>query len=484
MCRVIFLCFLLLIMVNSGFTQEMKKSDLSGSWYSDDPRLLRQQINDYLDNADVLPIQDDVVSVICPHAGVSASGDTAAYAFKALKGKKIDTVVVVGFSHRLDYDGIAVFARKGFETPLGALYSDELLVKKLVAKNKKFIIHPEAFNQENSVELILPFIQVALGNPKVLLLAIGKQSANNCQIVSEGLYSVLDKKENVLIVASTDLSHYLPLFEAIDVDRQTAQMMKAMDYQLLLDSCMDRNLMCGPGAVASVMMLSKKLGANKIDILKMSTSARTGIINEKVVGYLSAVFVKERVTAKEATSDELLSANQKQQLLKLVRDTITLYLKKGETLTRKPDDLKLSEVLGVFVTLRNNGRLRGCIGNIVGQLPLYEGVQEMAIAAATADTRFLPLEKDELDKIHIEISVLSQLQKVNDFSEIILGKHGVLVKKGYHSGVYLPQVADETGWSKEEFLNSLCAHKAGISEDSWKDGSCQAYTFTALVFGE
>jgi len=484
MCRVAFLSLLLLLISNNGVTQEMKKSDLSGSWYSGDSQLLRQQINGYLDNADVVPFREEVISIICPHAGISVSGETAAYAFKALQGKKIDTVVVVGFSHKLDYNGVAVFNGKGFETPLGVLYSDEFLVKELIAKNEKFIIYPDAFNQENSVELILPFIQVAFDNPKILLLAIGRQSLSNCQVVSEGLYSVLNKKENVLVVASTDLSHYLPLYKAIEVDRQTAQILKTMDCQLLLESCSGRNLMCGSGAVASVMMLSKKLGANKINILKMSTSARTGIIDEKVVGYLSAAFTKDDLPGQELVSDELLSVSQKRQLLILARDAIKFYLEEGENLNEKTEEPQLNAVMGVFVTLRNKGRLRGCIGNIVGRLPLYEGVKEMAVAAAVSDTRFLPLKEEELRDIDIEISVLSPLKKVHDPSEIILGKHGVLVKKGYRSGVYLPQVAEETGWSKEEFLSSLCAQKAGIPKDAWKSNDCQMYIFTAEVFGE
>jgi len=140
--------------------------------------------------------------------------------------------------------------------------------------------------------------------------------------------------------------------------------------------------------------------------------------------------------------------------------------------------------MGVFVTLRKNNQLRGCIGNIIGTNPLYLGVKNMAIAAATQDYRFTTVTKEELEDIQIEISVLSPLKQITNIEEIILGKHGVLVKDGYRSGVYLPQVATETGWNKEEFMNSLCGQKAGMELDAWKSGKCEIYIFSAEVFEE
>jgi len=134
--------------------------------------------------------------------------------------------------------------------------------------------------------------------------------------------------------------------------------------------------------------------------------------------------------------------------------------------------------------LRRNQQLRGCIGNIVGTKPLYSGVRDMAIAAATQDRRFNSVTKDELGDIHIEISVLSPLVQITNTDEIVLGKHGVLVRDAYRSGVYLPQVATETGWSKEEFMNSLCSQKAGMKPNAWKSGECDIYIFSAEVFEE
>jgi len=180
----------------------------------------------------------------------------------------------------------------------------------------------------------------------------------------------------------------------------------------------------------------------------------------------------------------ILNDRQKKELLKLARDTISLYLKERKVLDSTSKDPDLNKVGGVFVTLHKDSSLRGCIGNIVGTMSLYLGVKEMAIASATQDPRFSPLSLDELGQIIIEISVLSPLEEVKTADDIVLGVDGVLVKQGVNSGVYLPQVATETGWNKNEFMDSLCASKAGIDPRAWRTGDCQIYTFKAQVFGE
>ena len=187
---------------------------------------------------------------------------------------------------------------------------------------------------------------------------------------------------------------------------------------------------------------------------------------------------------KENLSESFLTVWQKQCLLKLARDTISLYAKDGKIFEHRIEDEALNQVMGVFVTLNKGDKLRGCIGNIIGIKPLCQGVRDMAIACATKDPRFDPLAASELDRVRIEISVLSPPEKISDPAEIVLGKHGVLVRGTFGSGVYLPQVATETGWSKDEFMSSLCAHKAGIAPDAWRRGECDIYIFTAEVFGE
>jgi len=180
----------------------------------------------------------------------------------------------------------------------------------------------------------------------------------------------------------------------------------------------------------------------------------------------------------------MLNTQQKKKLLEIARMAIQSYLQTRKKIQVSESDKILNQKTGAFVTLNKNKKLRGCIGNLIGTELLYLTVRDMAIEAAVDDPRFPAVNEAELKEIEIEISVLSPLEKVPSAERIELGKHGVLVRKGGHSGVFLPQVAIETGWSKEEFLSYLCAHKAGLSKDAWKDKDTEIYIFTAEVFSE
>jgi len=180
----------------------------------------------------------------------------------------------------------------------------------------------------------------------------------------------------------------------------------------------------------------------------------------------------------------MLNETQQERLLNIARQTMETYIRERKIPEFSEDDPQLSEPCGAFVTLHKEGNLRGCIGNIISQRPLYELIRDMAIASSTQDPRFPPVEVSEFSHIEIEISVLSQPQRVKDVAEIELGKHGVIVKRDFQEGVFLPQVATETGWSKEEFLSNLCAHKAGLSPEAWKEEATEIYIFSAQVFKE
>jgi len=178
-----------------------------------------------------------------------------------------------------------------------------------------------------------------------------------------------------------------------------------------------------------------------------------------------------------------LTDGEKGLLLKLARDTIDRYLADGSRIDLPKAEGLLAEKCGAFVTLHKRGHLRGCIGSMVGTMPLVETVREMAIAASTEDPRFHNVTPEEMEQIDIEISVLSPMQKVKDPSEIEVGQHGILMRQGMYQGVLLPQVATEWGWGREEFLEHTC-EKAGLPIDAWKDPKTSIEIFQAEVFGE
>jgi len=180
-----------------------------------------------------------------------------------------------------------------------------------------------------------------------------------------------------------------------------------------------------------------------------------------------------------------MNDTQKQTLLKVARDTVEAVITGGATAKPESDDPELNAPCGCFVTLKNHGRLRGCIGRFISDIPLIELVVEMAKASATGDPRFFadPITAGELEQLDIEISVLSPLERTSDPLSLRLGVDGIYIKKGRASGCFLPQVATETRWIREEFLSYCCSHKAGLAADAWKEAETEVYLFTAEVFG-
>ena len=180
-----------------------------------------------------------------------------------------------------------------------------------------------------------------------------------------------------------------------------------------------------------------------------------------------------------------MNDTNKHALLKVARDTVEAVINRRPNEKPQSDDTELNAPCGCFVTLKNRGRLRGCIGQFTSESPLIELVSEMAKASATGDPRFLadPIMPGELEQLDVEISVLSPLKRTNDPLSLRLGVDGIYIKRGRVSGCFLPQVATETGWSKEEFLSYCCFHKAGLAPDAWKDPDTEVYFFTADVFG-
>lgn len=177
-----------------------------------------------------------------------------------------------------------------------------------------------------------------------------------------------------------------------------------------------------------------------------------------------------------------LSADEKNLLVEIAREAIITYVKESQIPDRKTDSDLLQLKRGCFVTIKTEGRLRGCIGNFLSEQPLYKLVQEMAVSAATRDPRFYPMKTDDVENFNLEISVLSPLKKIESVEEIEVGAHGLYIEKNSYRGVLLPQVAVEHGWSRETFLDQTCA-KAGLAKGGWKDGA-EIYIFSAQVFGE
>ena len=465
---------------SQAYPEDIRKAVVAGSFYPAESVVLAQQVDRYLEEAGPQEIGGEIVAIISPHAGYIYSGPVAAYGYKAISGRRYDTVVIIGQSHSLIFDGAAALEKDQYETPLGRVPIDRDFTKKLLRAEKVTMVSkPGAFDEDYTIETQVPFLQRSLKDFKIVPLVIGRADYNTCKGLARGLIKVIKESgKRVLIVASTDLSHYYKYPDAVVKDQATMSEMMNYDPKRFAIKVGERECeLCSPAPVIVAMLAGTELGADNIRALKYANSGDTAGDKSRVVGYGSIVIYK-------AEENRMLTSAQKKELLGIARKTIESYVKDGKVPEFRVDDEGLKKNEGAFVTVRKAGELRGCIGNIIGQQPLYLTVRDMAVESSSADPRFVPVSPDELKEIKIEISVLSEPKRVEDADGIKLGVHGVIVKSGYRSGVFLPQVADETGWTKEEFLSNLCEGKAGLPADAWKDKKTELYVFTAQVFSE
>ncbi|MHB1346695.1 MAG: AmmeMemoRadiSam system protein B [Candidatus Humimicrobiaceae bacterium] len=504
--------------------EKIRDSIVAGSFYPYDPYVLKMQLEDYLNNAKSLDIKN-IKALICPHAGYIYSGQVAAYSFKQIADKKFDSIVIISPSHSESFDFISIFDGDAYSTPLGKVNIDKKRSSMLVENNSKIQFSDKGHNNEHSIEVQLPFLQYMFGEFEFIPAVIGHQSKQNIHALGKAIGEVF-REENILLIASTDLSHYHPYNDAIILDKQVENLVGKFDIDNLEAEFLKNNIeMCGGGPVAAAMIAAKDLGANKALILKYMNSGDISGERKAVVGYLAAaLFADEKSNSKskepeikkedksenndtkknnnsktiknmknnnnfdnkeevEDTTSISLNKKEKLILLEIARESI-----KSAILGIKPNisninDVILNEKCGAFVTITIDDKLRGCIGNIRATNPLWETVKTMAREAALNDPRFYPLTASDIKNIKIEISVLSPFKLINDLNEIKVGRHGLFIKKGFNQGLLLPQVATDYNWDRTQFLKETC-RKAGLPENAWQDKNCEIYIFSATVFNE
>ncbi len=453
--------------------QGLRKAVWAGAFYDKDGDILSAQIADFLKNVkDLPPLAGEPQALICPHAGYTYSGQTAAYAYSLVQGKSYETVVIIGPSHRHGFDGCSIYSKGGFETPLGVAEVDSDLAERIAAKTGFFYISA-AHKEEHSIEVQVPFIQKVLPGAKIVPIVMGYPTRKTISSLAEGLAEAVEAKKT-LIIASTDLSHYLSKEEARATDSQTISLIQKVETATLINKLSrGENFMCGGGPVVSTLLAMKKRGQPRVDLLHYSDSSRFG---GPIVGYLAAAVIPKGSPPQELS----LSPEEKKELLRLARQAVQEFVEEDKILEYKTDNPNMLAERGAFVTLKKEGRLRGCIGFIEPVLPLYETVISAAIYAATQDTRFKPVREEELRDLEVEISVLTPLQKIEDPRSIQVGKHGLVIAMGSKKGLLLPQVAAENRWRAETFLRQTCL-KAGLPADAWKKGA-EIFVFEAIVF--
>jgi AmmeMemoRadiSam system protein B/AmmeMemoRadiSam system protein A len=462
----------------------VRKPAVAGAFYPDDAEALANMVDTFLEA--VRGVDGEPIGLVVPHAGYVYSGWVAAYAFRQLEGVDYDTIVIIGPNHYLPgFEDISVYAHGAYETPLGLVPVDEEVAGALIDAHERITFHPEAHAQEHSIEVQLPFLQRLYQDLRIVPIVIGQPTEKNVDILSQALVQVLPGRR-ALLIASSDMSHYPAYEDAVRVDTATLAAMETGNPQLVIDTVREHlaegvtNLgtcLCGEGPVLAVLKAAPQLGADQVTILQYANSADSPFVSgdrSRVVGYGTAMLWRYEPPD--------LGTEERERLLSIARESIAQYVTDGTFPEARVDEPDLLKKSGAFVTLELDGELRGCIGHIQAQDPLYSTVQQAAVSAATQDPRFSPLSEGELGRVTIEISVLSPLKRITDIEEIEVGTHGLLISAQGRQGLLLPQVATEEGWNRDEFLQAIC-RKAGLPQDAWRDGAA-LYTFTAIVFGE
>lgn len=445
----------------------VREPAVAGAFYPAEPEALRAAVKGYTERAENRPFDGELLALISPHAGYMFSAQVAAYGYKHLKG--IHTVILIGPSHRGSLRGASVYAKGSFRTPLGAVKIDEGLAESLLDEKAGVTFNPQAHEKEHSLEVQLPFLQERLKDFKIVPIVIGVPPAETMEHLAVRLAEVLSKRKDVMLVASTDFSHYHDYETAVKMDER---MISAIERLSLRE--VERLLyggegeLCGAYPALLVMDAARRVGATASVLFKYANSGDVTGEKSKVVGYASIGIYRSP-----------LQGDEKSELLRIARDAVTEYVKHKKVSEARAESPRLRADGAVFVTINRHGQLRGCIGHSLPVMPLYKAVSRNAVAACSSDPRFPPMTEQEMSDMEIEISVLSPLLPVMDVSEIEVGKHGLYILKDQRAGILLPQVPTNFGWDRETFLREL-SRKAGLPPDAWKSGAT-LYKFTADI---
>jgi AmmeMemoRadiSam system protein B/AmmeMemoRadiSam system protein A len=493
-------CFVLLsiLIVMETFSQSGstdRQPVAAGRFYSANREILMHDIAQLFETCVKTTPFLKVRAIISPHAGYIYSGKIAASAFSTIDtNTSYKNIFLIGSSHVMAFEGAAVYNSGDFLTPLGKATVNKEIANILKA-DRLFNYPVNAHLQEHSLEVQMPLIQYYFkDNPPVIPIIIGTNNTGNIKKIAEILKPWFIP-ENLFIISS-DFSHYPSYKTANEVDNATATAIVSGDPKKFLNVLkMNANVddpglstsMCGwtSGLLLLYLAEGSDLEFKKIDYCN-SGDSRFGNKDE-VVGYNAiALFEKDPANriSKNLADEIIFTDREKEQLISLARDNIRslLYDKKRISVTKEalPDIFKTP--LGAFVTLKIEGSLRGCIGRFISSEPLYQIVIESSENSAFDDPRFSPLTKEELPKTDIEITVLGPMKKISSIKEIVLGRHGIYIKKDIRSGTMLPQVATENHWSLEEFLGYTSRDKAGIGWEGWKDSDI--YIYEGIVLEE
>jgi hypothetical protein len=508
----------------SSPASEVRPSVLAGSWYPEARVAVQAEVHRMLRASREAPrLSGPPLALVVPHAGWRFSGLAAAAAYRQLEPGIFSRVVVVGTAHHETFSGFSVPSHSvsAYRTPLGDV---PLCAERLATLRDGQLVRTRAgaHAREHSIEIQLPFLQETLESFCLVPILAGRTDAGQQRELAERLAAQDDGK--TVYVFSSDFTHYGPRYgftpfgpsapaarTRIDgLDERAVELLERIDgdgFRAWLERT--HATVCGRHALGVLTELLPRL-AGPVSATRLAhyTSLDVpGFTDDSSVTYVALAFSRSSTPAggtplkappqaptcapEEAAIDDELGRLLAREARAAIRTHLTGAPDLHAVLRALPEDRsELDRLQGVFVTLHRtdpeeiarHGRLRGCIGQIFPKYPLHEAVVVAAVGAAVNDRRFPPVQPEELKRLELEVTVLAPPRPIEHWREIELGKHGIVLERGRHEAVFLPQVAPEQGWTLEQTLAHL-ARKAGLDGDAWRSG-CRFEVFTGQVFRE
>lgn len=464
-------------------TGTIRPATQANRFYTGDAKELEYEVDSLLMRHNSSQVYDNLAALIVPHAGYYFSGNVAASAYMTINTKKrYKRIFLLGPSHHEWLNGASVNTEADYyATPLGNVKVDHETAINLTKADSVFTYRHSAHSQEHCLEVQLPFLQRRLGDvPPIVPIIISTNDYYKLKRMADVLRPYFT--DDNLFIISSDFSHYPSYEDACEVDAKTGKAIETGNVDEFIAAIEanansgKRNLAtsaCGEFAIVTLMLMMD----SQYDVKHLMYQNSGDIDNydhSRVVGYHSFAILRRENTGFTLSDDE--KETLKGIAFQSIKDSLDGKSFAQQTICSSI----LNSKCGAFVSLHKYGRLRGCIGHFGEDYPLHEIVAKMAYAAAFEDPRFMPVTSDELADIDIEISVLTPMRRIRSIDEFQLHRHGIYIKKGFRSGTFLPQVADEVNWTKEEFLGHCAQDKAGIGWDEWRDA--ELYVYEAIVF--
>lgn len=448
---------------------------VAGQFYPEDPKELQYILKSLLKDSKIPYIKGDISGLIVPHAGYEFSGKTAAYAFKQIEGKKYDTVIIIGPSHNLSFENISVYPEGAFKTPLGKIEIDEKLAGKIINSSTSITSATEPHQEEHSIEVLIPFLQVAIGQFKIVPICMGGHDWVSCETLATALANHIDKK-NTLIIASSDFYHGYDYEECRQSVAKSVFLINNYNTKGFYRHYYEQHAACGGAPIVSLMLTGEKLNIRGVKLMHSTNSSdASGNKQHYIVGYASFLIL-------ESKYDHFIDKKDRISLLKIARMAVNNVLRNKSI---KNDELPESEMLmqkqGCFVSIKGkNNKSCGSTGYVLPVKPLYQAVPELAVEAVMKNPKTLANIR-ELSELKFEISVITALQPVESIEDIQIGRDGIYIKADNNVGFLLPQFAVKEGLNRIEFVERAC-WKAGLPSDAWK--KVELFKFEAEMFGD